>query len=789
MNLGHFTRDGSRRIIHTIGICLMLLGFGLQPRSAHADLGLWADLALGRFVKAEKGAEANILADKKETALNLVPLCLARSRLKRYNSLFECIDKLEQRIAAGEGVVGGFLIPDSDIRPLPGMLRAIASLELSKFRDAADTAERALAAVDDKVGSTWGPLPPKSYRVELLTLLGITYALLGNQEKARHNLKLLADLDVSDTQPQKYENIRSVGLARIHMALGEYEMALKRMEKEHEEWVRGLSDLVIGAGEDSVGTIFDLPKLLIVAKAHAALEKIPEAKKSLDALLAHPRIVDQGDIHWIALFERGRLAERLGNQEEAVGFYLRSIEIFERQRSSLTTEASKIGFVGDKQDVYFRAIRALVLSGNNEKAFDLVERAKARALVDMLAEKRQFARRANSQADTQKLLTDLNSADLESHALTGHGDASVAGTLRSLSLARQILHEEAPELASLVSVSSVPLVKLRQRLRADEMLVEYYRQEDALFVFLLDRQHMHVVSLQGKAGELEARISEFRKALQEADDGRIQPLAKALFSELITPVAGHLGQKSLILVPHGALHYLPFAALMGPDGKWLVDTWSYRLLPSASTLLYLPQVSATSSGATLAIGNPDLGRREADLPSAESEARGIAAQSQQSELLLGKQATETRFRSLSSQFHRIHFATHGEFRAEQPLQSGLLLAKDSLNDGRITVGEIYDLQLNADLITLSACETGLGDIRSGDDVVGLTRGFMYAGGRSVVASLWKVADDSTSSLMESFYRNLTGDNKPEALRKAQIETRAKYPSPFYWAAFQVMGGR
>lgn len=789
MSYRYFHRGIALKVSRAALFPVLLTALLLQSGPARADLGLWTDLALGRFVKAEKGAEANILADKEETALNLVPLCLARSKLKRYGTLFACIDKLEQRIAAGQSVIGGFLIPDSDIKPLPGMLRAIAALELGKFKEAAETAERALAAVDDNAGSTWGPLPPKSYRVELLTLLGITHALLGDQPAARLDLKRLAELDVSDTQAQKYENIRSVGLARIHMALGEYGMALKRMETEHELWVRGLSDLVAGAGEDSVGTIFDLPKMLIIAKAHAALGKDAEAKQSLDTLIAHPRIVDQGDIHWIALFERGHLAERLGNPREAVEFYLRSIEIIERQRSSLTTEASKIGFVGDKQEVYFRAIRALAVSGDTEKAFDLVERAKSRALVDMLAEKRQFSRRGDARAATRQLLENLNSADLDSRAVTGRGATTVAGTLRSLSLAQLTLRKEAPELASLVSVSSVPLAELRRRLQPDEMLVEYYRHRDTLLVFLLDRQQMNVVSLPGKDGALESRIGDFRKALQDADDERIQALALALFRELIEPVSGQIRHKSLILVPHGALHYLPFAALRGPDGKWFVDQWSHRQLPSASTLLYLPSARADASRATLAIGNPDLGSRDADLPAAESEARGIAGQNQTSTLLLGKEATETRFRSLAPNFARLHFATHGEFRAERPLQSGLLLAKDARHDGRITVGEIYDLELNADLVTLSACETGLGDIRSGDDVVGLTRGFLYAGGRSIVASLWKVADDSTARLMEAFYRNLEGGNTQDALRKAQIETRASYPSPFYWAAFQLMGGR
>src|SRR6185295_10092586 len=112
-------------------------------------------------------------------------------------------------------------------------------------------------------------------------------------------------------------------------------------------------------------------------------------------------------------------------------------------------------------------------------------------------------------------------------------------------------------------------------------------------------------------------------------------------------------------------------------------------------------------------------------------------------LLVRKEATETNFKRAGRIFSRIHFATHGKFQADQPLASGLYLAKDGDNDGVLTVGELYSMDLDADLVTLSACETGLGKVANGDDVVGLTRGFLYGGARSVVASLWQVDDRAT----------------------------------------------
>jgi len=133
-------------------------------------------------------------------------------------------------------------------------------------------------------------------------------------------------------------------------------------------------------------------------------------------------------------------------------------------------------------------------------------------------------------------------------------------------------------------------------------------------------------------------------------------------------------------------------------------------------------------------------------------------------------------------------ASHGTFDSKNPLDSALLLSKDSANDGRLTVGELYDLRLNADLVTLSACETALGKVAHGDDVVGFTRGFFYAGASSIVSSLWKVNDEATSLLMQEFYSNLPSANKRDALRQAQLKLKAgEYSHPGYWAAFQLTG--
>jgi len=247
-----------------------------------------------------------------------------------------------------------------------------------------------------------------------------------------------------------------------------------------------------------------------------------------------------------------------------------------------------------------------------------------------------------------------------------------------------------------------------------------------------------------------------------------------------------LAGDKLTISPNGVLHYLPFDALMDGD-QYLLDRYSLRLIPSAGTLAYLKTDHPTKLGTLLALGNPDLGNTAYDLPNAQLEAVNVAALFPASRALVRAAASKTAIHDLASGFSMLHFATHGKFNADSPLASGLYLAKGSEADGVLSVGDLYSLRIDADLVTLSACETGLGKVANGDDVIGLTRGFLYAGARSIVASLWEVDDAATEQLMLNFYRNLQGHDKRESLRLAQIETRSRFPQPNYWAAFQIVG--
>jgi CHAT domain-containing protein len=575
------------------------------------------------------------------------------------------------------------------------------------------------------------------------------------------------------------------------MAMGRYREALEYIP-DNSSGMKIVVSFVNGLGPyayrgDSTTTVIEVPRLVMRGKALEETGKFDEAAAAFDEVLATPRIKDMGDLYWIALFERGRINEAAGRPEPATALYRQAVDVIELQRSTIKTEAAKIGFVGDKQAAYGRLVAGLIRQGRAAEAFEYVERAKARALVDMLAAKQDFDTHGADTEQVRQVLAQLDGADVGDHS-PGRGTepyAAESGGTRNLALARTQLQAAAPELATLVTVSAVPSDELKALVGPDEALVEYYGQDQDFYVFVLDRQKLQVARVD--ASGLDQRVRDWRAAIQQIDDGAWLGRAQTLYAQLWQPVADRITARKIILVPHGALHYLPFAALVAPDGGFLGDRYAMRLLPSASVLKFLRPASPSGRAPLLALGDPDLGDPRYDLRFAEEEARTVAGIVPGSRVLLRKDASKANFKAAHGAFARIHFATHGEFNADQPLASGLHLAKDGGGDDLLKVSELYSMKLNADLVTLSACETGLGKVANGDDVVGLTRGFLYAGASSIVASLWSVDDKATALLMETFYRNLSTMNKEEALRQAQATTRKSFPQPFFWAAFQLTG--
>jgi CHAT domain-containing protein len=236
-------------------------------------------------------------------------------------------------------------------------------------------------------------------------------------------------------------------------------------------------------------------------------------------------------------------------------------------------------------------------------------------------------------------------------------------------------------------------------------------------------------------------------------------------------------KQHLVIVPYGLLHSLPFHALF--DGaEYLIDRFSVCYAPSASIHAFCMRKSETGTGPALILGVED-----ANTPFVHDEVLAVAAAVPGSELLWGVDATETALREKGRHSRLIHVATHGYFRQDNPMFSAIRLA-----DSRLSLYDLYHMNLPAELLTLSGCVTGLSVITDAEEPLGLARGLLYAGARSLLLSLWDVDDRSTAGFMTSFYFHLLNkDNKAAALRDAMLDHRSRYPHPYYWAPFRLSG--
>jgi len=687
---------------------------------------------------------------------DLIYLCSAYGELKNYSRLFPCLEAAQAKVNAGD-----FMTDAWNHSATPSRLKTIALIELGQYEEAVRAAEISKKIVVAKQLTRFE-------EVKVLEVLGMAYALAGRTDKANATADELKGLYLGYPYMLVTDD-RNIALAKIYIILRKYNDAINAVSYKFEDSSAFLKTI---GGRD----VFVNNKLsfeFMKNKSLLEVGRVPEARQGYDALLTYPYIQDRGEMHWIILYDRGRIAEREGNVKEAIGIYEKAVEVIEKQRSTINVEASKIGFVGDKQSVYHRLIAALFAEKQYVKAFEYVESSKSRALVDLLAGKKTFAVKTKGNAEQVKSILAMGQkSEEEILAQDGRVDKTRS---RSIAIkARQDLQRDAPELASLVTVASTPAAGIQSLLSRGETLVEYYYSGDDMYAFVLSPNGLQSVKLQTTG--LAADVAAFRASLENPRSKNMQALANRLYSRLFNPLKSAVQGRDLIMVPHGLLHYIPMNALH--DGnQYLIDRYRIRLMPSAGAMQYLTEKKSGAPGGVLAFGNPDLRNPEHDLAFAQKEAVEVAKIWPGSKVYVRREATEEALYKNGANFKFIHFATHGQFSPEAPLQSALLLAPDAHSNGLLTVDKLYSLQLGASLVTLSACETGLSKVANGDDLVGLTRGFLYAGASSIVASLWKVDDLATAHLMIRFYRGMQKTDRLDALRGAQLETRKNIPIP------------
>jgi CHAT domain-containing protein len=472
----------------------------------------------------------------------------------------------------------------------------------------------------------------------------------------------------------------------------------------------------------------------------------------------------------------GNVFLQTGKPSEAIPYYKKAIDSIESTRTLLESEELRTSFFEDKTQIYGGMISAHLGAKNVEDAFNYNERARARAFLDILGSKVQLARQGallQEERELQARISELNTK-LGGQRADGEGEG---GQLRQELEAAQKAYTDFlakvrtqnKEQASLMNVEPLTLKEVQALLDPGTTLIEYFVTERETFVWVIEKEKVHFQRVAIAKGELGKSVKTLRETIFTlGEKQRFDEVSGSLYNQLVQPLISHISGKELIIVAHDVLHYLPFQALIASDGRYLIEKYPIYYLSSASLIQFVKEKSKASGERVLAFGNPDLGDPEKNLEFAELEAKELKAVYPDSTVFVRKEATEEKSKSLSSNHNILHFATHAELNENDPLSSAVLLVKDAKEDGRLEVREIFGMDLKANLVVLSGCETALGKLSTGDELVGLTRAFIYAGTPSVMASLWKVDDASTAQLMSNFYKNLKTMTKVEALRQAQL---------------------
>jgi CHAT domain-containing protein len=704
-------------------------------------------------------------------------LCFAYSKLKRYERLMPCLDQLQALIAKGDRRTRIFGLDDAT--PALHLMRAEALTDLGQYADARKQANEALIWLRRDGGSD------QDMVVGAYAAVAVAVALQGDLTLARQTVELLKGYSVRSD----YRRAKAMALSRAQMAIGAWADVIITLESSEAsfQFDKMVDNLLSGAafsGRNNWVWV-ELPRAFMLHKAQLEVGRIDAAKAGFDKLLSTPELTVNAEIYWQTLYERGVIAEKEGQLDKAMELFRRARQLIETQRRSIRTEASKIGFAADKQAVYHGIVRVAMKQGNRAEAIQMAEQAKSRALVDMLATKTDFGVHGERSQEIASSFAQFQAVDAELALQTPDMNAARRNDLMARQQqAVQRLRQLSPQLASLITTGGISAENMASTLSNNEVMVGFFSAGNTLYGYTLSGAETRIYPLDGNT--LQEDVGEFTQAIKKRRR-QAQALGEIMYKRLLGPMQASIRGKDLLIIPHGSLHYLPFAALHDGE-RFLAQSRSIRYLPSATLLGLMPRGQNAGKDPVnrlLILGNPDLGDVALDLPSAQTEAQELQGMfNRNSELFVRRAATESLIKERAQDFSHIHVASHGEFSADAPLQSRLKLAKDDRNDGMLSVNEIYSLRLNANLVMLSACETGLGSVSNGDDVVGLTRGFLYAGAQNVVGSLWEVDDDATAELAKLLYVGMkSGLPVSKALAQAQEQLIKKKPHPFFWAAF------
>lgn len=514
-------------------------------------------------------------------------------------------------------------------------------------------------------------------------------------------------------------------------------------------------------------------------------------------------------LRYQAEFLMGQCQQVSGDLRGAYESFQKAREALETLRSSLHGEELKIAFMKNRLEVYECLVELCLNSSvrlnSAEESFGYMESAKSRSLAELLVQhshglpdddggQSSLVRRIREmREDLNWYYRRIENEQLRKETpsrerivqLQKEAQAHENELLRAF---REIPSSQT-EVGAAVGPAVASLKSIRDCLYGNTAIIEYFAVKDRFVAAILTAETLEIVPVTPVSRVvnllrmLHFQMSKFRLGNEYTQSfatsllGATQAHLAQLYQEVLAPVRDRLGAQHLVIVPHGVLHYVPFHALY--DGaKYFVDSFTISYAPSASVFAHCQRKTARTSGPSLVLGVPDE-----RAPLILDEVQVVAQTLPESELIVGAAANQAVIREKGRLSRLIHIATHGSFRQDNPMFSGI-----RLGDGYLNLYDLYQLKLEAELVTLSGCATGMNVVSPGDELLGLIRGLLFAGAHSLLLTLWDVHDKSTAAFMARFYRRLaSGEGKALAIQGAMKDLREEYPHPYYWAPFLLIG--
>ena len=549
-----------------------------------------------------------------------------------------------------------------------------------------------------------------------------------------------------------------------------------------------------------------------------------EHRNAREQFSAHPSTmtaVAQPEQGYYSHYQLGNHFKQSGNPIQAQIEYQAAIREVEHLRAQCVID-QRAHFLLDKQKLYEEMVDLCLSLQQPAEALAYAEMVKSRTLHDLLAMQMDLDTQVQNPANKSWVATLRNLRQFHAQLVESYQEptqSTIRGGIvaqsqpaaiqrvityfeqRITTLWQNLVARNVGHLPKTVS-PPIPVLAVQTCLQPDTALVEYFVIQEKLIAFVVTPDQVYAQRLPITLAQVQRLLRFLQLNLKTVTHSapehlenlthNAQQLLAQLYDGLFVPVQERLAPyQQLIIVPHGPLHQLPFHALH--DGQaYLVERYAVNYLPCASLLPYCTQTHPQrppKEATAVALGYSAGGR----LPHAVTEAKQVAALTQ-GEAFLEETATIARLRQVAATCRLLHLSTHGNFRDDNPLFSGLALA-----DGWLTSLDIFEMRLRASLVTLSACQTGRHVIGGGDELLGLIRALLATGTATVVGGLWAVEDRATACLMSCFYGKLAaGSTKGEALRYAQLallkgdheagaKADAPYRHPYFWAPFFLMG--